>query len=60
MDIRQPTEREMIEGIALGFKEFLLSRNKKFGSDLSDHKILEVIKISVRHAAESIASQKNA
>lgn len=60
MEIRQPTEKEMIEGIAKGFKEFLLSRNQTFGSDLSDHRILEVIKISIRHAAESIALQKTA
>lgn len=70
MEIRQPTEKEMIEGIAKGFKEFLVERDWVFGSDLRNHKIWEAIKLGVRDAfseedisrytAESIASQKTA
>ena len=50
MDIRQPTEKEMIEGIAKGFCDFLDSRNKTFGTDLTDHMIWGAIKLGVRDA----------
>ena len=50
MEIRQPTEKEMIEGIAKGFKEFLVERDWVFGSDLRNHKIWEAIKLGVRDA----------
>jgi hypothetical protein len=49
---RQPTEKEMAEGIAKGFNEFLVSRTQAPWSGLKSEDILEAIKLGVRDAFE--------
>ena len=50
MDIRQPTEKEMIEGIAKGFCDFLSNQQYIPITPLSKDKIWEAIKIGIRDA----------
>lgn len=50
MDIRQPTEKEMIEGIAKGFCDFLSNQQYIPITPLSKDNILQAIKLGVRDA----------
>lgn len=50
MDIRQPTEKEMIEGIAKGFCDFLSNQQYIPITPLSKDNIWQAIKLGVREA----------
>lgn len=52
MEIRQPTEKEMIEGIAKGFNDFLISRTQTPWSGIGSEDILQAIKLGARDAFE--------